>query len=139
MPFATVKIGTTEGWKENSIFIIFHKTEILQSPYKKNRVVWIHWKSFGKMLSPNEVSFAISEIKILGKCALGTIFLLHTFATPALWAPCDSMYAKYLLKSLNSSIEGLNVMILQLGFGGLSEMTASIVTQFPLKNKTKQQ
>lgn len=55
---------------------------------------------------------------------------MFTFATPALWAPWDSMCAKYLLNSLNSSIEGLKVMILQLEFGGLSEITAAILVQF---------
>jgi len=51
------------------------------------------------------------------------------------------MYAKYLLKSLNSSIEGLNVMILQLGFGGLSEMRADIVVhlQSSFKKKKKKE
>lgn len=36
-----------------------------------------------------------------------------TFAIPALCAPCDSIKAMYLLKSLNSSLEGVKVMILE--------------------------
>lgn len=50
-----------------------------------------------------------------------------TFARPARWAPLDSMYARYLLNSRNSSMEGLKVMILQLGFSRLSNSAASMM------------
>lgn len=50
-----------------------------------------------------------------------------TFARPARWAPLDSMYARYLLNSRNSSMEGLKVMILQLGFRRLSASATSMV------------
>lgn len=63
----------------------------------------------------------------------GQVFLvlkdvrIITFARPARWAPLDSMYARYLLNSRNSSMEGLKVMILQLGFKGLSTSATSMM------------
>lgn len=50
-----------------------------------------------------------------------------TFAMPALWAPCDSIYAMYLLKSLNSSFVGWKVMILMTGLWELWETESEAI------------
>lgn len=50
-----------------------------------------------------------------------------TFAIPALWAPCDSIYAMYLLKSLNSSFVGWKVMIPVTGLWELWETESEAI------------
>lgn len=55
-----------------------------------------------------------------------------TLARPARWAPWDSIYTRYWLKSLNSSMVGLKVMILQAGFAGALAPTPAILTSLSL-------
>lgn len=55
-----------------------------------------------------------------------------TFAIPALWAPCDSIYAMYLLKSLNSSFVGWKVMILMAGLWELWETESEAILSLGL-------
>ncbi len=54
---------------------------------------------------------------------------------PARWAPCDSMYAMYLLKSLNSSFVGWKVMILVAGLWELWETESEAILSLGLKEK----
>lgn len=51
-----------------------------------------------------------------------------TFARPARWAPWDSMYTRYWLKSRNSSIVGRNVMIFREGLPGVVPPVPAMLT-----------